>query len=180
MDDALSSGGIDLAMGYCPNLNALGIMSEKLFLHSLFCLVRANHPQVRSSHVTLDTLLELQHAVVHSVGRSNELFETLLRTRKLRRKVTLLSSHVLSLSAIIASADLIVTVPRSLAEYYVGIDNLRMVEPPINIQPYEISQFCHGRFDGDPAVKWLRTYVANLHQEKRSRSRAASGKGARS
>lgn len=166
MEAALSSGQVHLALGYFPNLEGPGLLRRRLFMHSLVCLVRADHPIVKSSSVSLPTFLQLSHAVVHSVGRSNELFETLLKKQGLRRRIQLLSSHFLSVPAIIAATDLIVTVPRSIAEYYARLEKLRMVEPPINIRPYPIQQFWHTRFADDPALKWLRETTAALFVEK--------------
>jgi DNA-binding transcriptional LysR family regulator len=166
MEEALASGNVNLALGYFPNLRGPGLVRRRLFMHSLVCLVRDDHPIVRSRSVSLATFLELSHAVVHSVGRSNELFETLLKKQGLRRRIQLLSSHFLSIPAIIAATDLIVTVPRSVAEYYVGLEKLRMVEPPINIRPYPIQQYWHTRFADDPALKWLRQTTAALFVEK--------------
>ncbi|WP_426441446.1 LysR family transcriptional regulator [Bradyrhizobium genosp. P] len=165
METALSSGQIDLALGYFPNLEGHGVLRQRLFMHSLVCLVRTDHPIVRSKTVPLATFLELSHAVVRSVGRSNELFEMLLKKQGLRRRIQLLSSHFLSVPAIIAQTDLIVTVPRSIADYYARIENLRIVEPPINIKPYAIHQFWHARFHKDPALKWLRESAASLFTE---------------
>jgi DNA-binding transcriptional LysR family regulator len=157
-------------LGYFPNLEGRGVLRQRLFMHSLVCLVRADHPIVRSKNVPLATFLELPHAVVHSVGRSNELFEMLLKKQGLRRRIQLLSSHFLSVPAIIAKTDLIVTVPRSIADYYARLENLRIVEPPINIRPYAIHQFWHARFHDDPALKWLRETAASLFTEPSTRA----------
>lgn len=170
MEAALAAGDIHLALGYFPNLEGQGVLRQRLFMHSLACLVRADHPIVKSANVPLATFLELPHAVVRSVGRSSELFETLLKKQGLRRRVQLLSSHFLSVPAIIAQTDLIVTVPRSIAEYYVRLENLRIVEPPINIKPYAIHQFWHARFHQDPAIRWLRETVTNLFTERSTRT----------
>ncbi|QPF90673.1 LysR family transcriptional regulator [Bradyrhizobium commune] len=171
MEAALAAGDIDLALGYFPNLEGPGVLRQRLFMHSLVCLVRADHPIVKSKTVPLATFLELSHAVVRSVGRSNELFEMLLKKQGLQRRIQLLSSHFLSVPAIISETDLIVTVPRSIADYYARLENLRIVEPPINIKPYAIHQFWHARFHKDPGLKWLRESVALLFTEPPNRAR---------
>jgi DNA-binding transcriptional LysR family regulator len=165
MESALESGDVDLALGYFPDLEKRRIRRQRLFLHSLVCLVRADHPVMRSSKVPLATFLELSHAVVQAVGRSNELFETEMKKRGLRRRIQLLSCHFVTLPAIIAQTDLIATVPRHLAHYYARTENLRVVEPPISIKPYAVCQFWHPRFDADPSLKWLRESVATLFTE---------------
>lgn len=162
IEAALEEGRCDLALGFFPNLERPALYTQQLFTSSLVCLVRADHPQVPNSRISLRRFLELSHAVVHSVGRTQELFETLLKANGYRRRVQMVSGHFLSVPAIVASTDLIVTVPRVVAEYYVRIERLRMVEPPINIEPYALKQFWHPRFHADPALRWLRETLMQL------------------
>lgn len=96
------------------------------------------------------------------LGRSGELFETKLKEMGLQRRVQLASVHFLAVPAIIATTDTIVTVPRSIADYYTRLENLRMIEPPIKIKPYAVKQFWHCRFNADPAIRWLRESVVRL------------------
>lgn len=159
---ALEEGRCDLAMGFFPNLERPPLYVQQLFMHTLACLVRKGHPTVRTSHITLQQFLELPHAVVHPMGRSHELFETLLKRKKVHRRVQLTSVHFLSVPAIVSATDLIVTVPRSVADYYAELEGLRIVEPPVNIKPYPLKQFWHPRFHADPALKWLRESVAQI------------------
>ncbi|MGN5478104.1 LysR family transcriptional regulator [Cupriavidus basilensis] len=135
---ALEEGRCDLALGFFPNLERPALYAQQLFMHSLVCLVRADHPHVRSSRIGMRSFLELSHAVVEPMGRSHELFEGLLKEKGCQRRVQLKSVHFLSIPAIIAATDLIVTVPQSVADYYVRLENLRIVEPPINIKPYAL------------------------------------------
>jgi DNA-binding transcriptional LysR family regulator len=162
VDAALEDGRCDLALGIFPNLERPTLYMQQLFMHTLVCLVRADHPTVTSSRVSMRRFLDLSHAVVHPIGRSQELFETLLKEKGFTRRVQLKTVHFLSVPSIIAATNMIVTVPRSIAEYYIRIENLRVVEPPINIKPYPIRQFWHPRFHTDPAVRWLRESVVRL------------------
>lgn len=162
MEAALENGRCDLAIGFFPKLERPVLYAQQLFMHSLVCLVRADHPGVPSSRISLRRFLELPHAVVYPTGRTHELFEGLLKEKGYRRRVQLLSGHFLAIPAIIAATDMIVVVPRSVADYYVRIENLRIVEPPINIDPYPLRQFWHPRFHSDPGLRWLRESVVQL------------------
>lgn len=162
VESALENGRLDLALGFFPNLERPSLYVQRLFMHTLVCLVRADHPTVTSNRISLKRFLDLSHAVVKPMGRSNELFETLLKRRGLKRRVQLASAHFLSVPAIIASTDLIVTVPRSIADYYARMEPLRLVEPPINIPPYALKQYWHPRFHADPGLRWLRESVFEL------------------
>ncbi|MGJ7542437.1 LysR family transcriptional regulator [Variovorax sp. LT1R16] len=159
---ALEDGRCDLALGFFPNLERPTLYTQTLFMHSLACVVRADHPEVRSSRIGLRKFLEMSHAVVIPMGRSGELFETLLKEKGYKRRVQLTSLHFLTVPAIVAATDMIVTVPRSIADYYTRIERLRIVEPPINIRPYALKQFWHPRYQSDAAVKWLRESVVEL------------------
>jgi len=177
MGPALESGDVDLVLGNFPSLRNGGLFKQQLFMHSLVCLVRADHPIVRANTMTLATFLELSHAVVHAVGRSNEIFETLLKKKGLRRRIQLQSAHFLTVPAAISQTDLIVTVPRAVADYYAHMENLRIVEPPINIGPYPIYQYWHSRFHTDPALVWLRkSIVALFAAPSKAQSRPVGGR----
>lgn len=162
---ALEDGRCDLALGLFPNLNRSALYAQQILMQTTVCLVRADHPTVQSSRISMRRFLELSHAVVHPVGRSQELFEALLKEKGHTRRIQLKTAHFLSLPSIIAATDMIVTVPRSIAAYCIRLENLRIVEPPINIKPTPIRQFWHPRFHTDPAVRWLRESVARLFGE---------------
>ena len=159
---ALEDGRCDLALGLFPNLERPLLYAQQIFKQTIVCLVRADHPTVRSSRISMRRFLELSHAVVHPVGRSQELFEALLKERGHTRRVQLKTAHFLSVPSIIAATDMIATVPRTIAEYCIRRENLRIVEPPINIEPLPIRQFWHPRFHSDPAVRWLRESVVRV------------------
>lgn len=159
---ALAEGRCDLALGFFPNLERPPLYVQQLFMHTLVCLVRADHPQVRSSKISMRQFLEIPHVAVHPMGRSHELFESMLKRKGIRRNAQLTSVHFLTVPAIVAATDLIVTVPRSIADYYCELENLRIVEPPVNIKPYALKQFWHPRSHADPALKWLRESVVQL------------------
>ena len=162
IEAALEEGRCDLALGLFPNLERPELYTQQILTQTIACLVRADHPTVRSSTISMECFLALSHAVVHPVGRSQELFEALLKANGHTRRVQLTTSHFLSVPSIIAVTDMIVTVPRSIADYFMRLENLRIVEPPINIKPLPIRQFWHPRFHADPALQWLRKSVARV------------------
>ena len=45
--EAMTTGGVDLAIGYFPDLTGAGFFQQKLFEHAFTCLVRADHPDHR-------------------------------------------------------------------------------------------------------------------------------------
>jgi DNA-binding transcriptional LysR family regulator len=122
---------------------------------------------VQGERISLRTFLELCHVLVKPQGRSHDLFEMLLKKQGLRRRVQLLIPHFMSVPAIVAQTDLIVTVPDTLAEYFSRVEKLRVVRPPVSVARYAINQYWHERFHKDPAVQWVRKTAAQLFQKER-------------
>lgn len=159
---AMESGQVELALGFFPDLERSGFFMQRLFDHRFVCIARKAHPRVAGTRISLPVFLDLPHAVVEPEGRSHELFERLLKERGLQRRVQLSIPHFMSVPAIVASTDLIATVPFALAEFFLQTGDLRIVEPPVNTNAYALKQHWHARFNTDPASKWLRSVVSQI------------------
>ncbi len=163
LPEAMESGSTELAIGFFPDLERSGFYMQRLFEHSFVCLVRKDHPRVKGDKVSLPVFLDLPHAVVEPEGRSHELFERLLEAKGLSRRVQLSIPHFMSVPAIIVATDMIVTVPYALAGYFLRLEQLRVVQPPVNTESYSLKQYWHARLNADPALKWFRGEVAKIY-----------------
>lgn len=162
LPEAMENGSVELAIGFFPDLERTGFYMQRLFEHRFVCLVRKNHPRIQGGKVSLPVFLELPHAIVEPEGRSHELFEQLLKSKGLSRRVQLSIPHFMSVPAIIAATDMIVTVPYAVADYFLRLEDLRMVELPIKTKSYSLKQHWHARLNADPALKWLRNEAAAI------------------
>jgi DNA-binding transcriptional LysR family regulator len=158
---ALEAGDIDLAVGYFPDLKGSNFFQQKLFSHGFVCLVRADHPSV-GAKISRGQFLELQHAVVHAEGRSQEVFEQYLVRKRIRRNVVLQVPHFMSIPIVIARSDLIVTVPLAVGTSLAAGANLRLVAPPFAIPRFDLKQHWHRRVNGDLRNRWIRTQFKDL------------------
>lgn len=161
----IENGQVDLAIGYFPDLDQNGFFQQRLFSHHFVCLLRADHP-IQADSLTLEQFVSLEHAVVHSEGRSQEIFERFLLAEGVRRKVALSTPHFLSIPAIISKSDMVVTVPHAVGMVY-GLEalNLRCVRPPFRTPQIELRQHWHRRFHKDARHRWLRGEVSALFNE---------------
>ncbi|MFT4116693.1 LysR family transcriptional regulator [Bradyrhizobium sp.] len=158
LEDALESGEIDLAIGYFPDLVGPNIATEDLFDHPFTCIVRKDHPTIGDS-LSLEQFLAADHIVVNQQGRSQEIFERRVRDLKLQRRVVLHLPHFMSVPQLIATSDMISTVPFSLGAWYANA-GLKLLPPPVSIPLIELKQHWHRRMDNEPAVRWLQSIVA--------------------
>lgn len=164
VSEALESGQVDLAMGYFPDLKKHNFFQQRLFSHGFICLLRAGHP-VRSDRLTMAQFLELGHAVVKAEGRSQEVFERYLEKKKLQRRVVLSTPHFMSIPFIVASTDLVVTVPLAVGTSFASFSDIRLVQPPLKIPTFDLKQHWHRKYHNDARHRWLRQLVAELFKD---------------
>jgi DNA-binding transcriptional LysR family regulator len=165
VDQGLESGTVDLAIGYFPDLKHSNFYQQRLFTHHFTCLLRDGHP-IRGKQVTLKQFLNFGHVVVKAEGRSQEIFERQLERRRIQRRIVLHTPHFMSIPVIIATSDLLATVPHALGLYLQRFrTGVRMAQPPLDIPPFPVKQHWHRKFHQDPKIRWLRTVVSELFND---------------
>jgi DNA-binding transcriptional LysR family regulator len=165
----LERGGIDLAIGYFPDLTKSNYFQQALFMDGFASLVRADHP-IAAAKLTLAQFLQLEHAVVRAESRTEEVIEKFLARRKIQRRIVLTTPHFASAPIIVAQSDLIVTVPEPLARYFTrGSRDLRIVKLPFRLPRIELKQFWHRKYHHDGRNRWLRTLIYQQFQSRRER-----------
>jgi DNA-binding transcriptional LysR family regulator len=169
----LETGEIDLAVGYFPDLREKVFLEQHLFFHHFVCLLRANHP-IRATALSMAQFLGLEHAVVYGSGRSYEIFERYLRSKKIQRRVVLETPHFMSIPSIISKSDLVVTVPHAVGAFVQAAHmNIRIVQPPMKTPKIDLKQHWHRNFQRDPKSRWLRGLVAGLFTDELDEWRAS-------
>jgi DNA-binding transcriptional LysR family regulator len=163
IEHALVSGAADLAVGLFPDLTKAGFYQQRLFRNSFISLARRGHPQLREP-LTLKAFLEASHVVVRPEGRTHDLFERELQKRGHVRRIRLEIPHFLSLPTLVASSDLMATVPRDIGLAFARLSKLRTLEPPLNVG-FDVKQYWHGRARNDSANAWLRQQVWELFHD---------------
>lgn len=158
---SLLEGKVDSILGYFPDLVTPDIYQQRLFSHKLSCLLRAGHPAAQQP-MSLATFCQLPHLQVSNGGRSQEMYEAHLNEAGIQRNIALQTSHYLSVPSIIASSDLLVVLPRTVARLYANNPSVQVVEPPIELPPYDLKHYWHARFHKDPRSQWLRKTIQDL------------------
>jgi DNA-binding transcriptional LysR family regulator len=159
----LESGDADLAVGYMPALEA-GFYQQKLFDQNFACVVQRVHPRVHS-RLTQQAFKREKHALVTAAGTGHELVERELERLGAQRRVVLRLPNFLGIGALVASTDLIVTVPRRVADTLQRIADVKILMPPFEFPSFAIKQHWHERYQQDPANRWLRSVISDLFLE---------------
>lgn len=157
----LEAGDIDLAVGYFPDLKGRNFFQQRLFTHSFISLLNAKHP-IKGKRISMEDFLSIGHAVISAEGRSQEIFEQLLAKHRIERRIVLSTPHFMSIPFIIASTDLLVTVPYAVGESFAKVANIRLIEPPLDIPQFDLKQHWHRKYSKDAASVWLRSVLVKL------------------
>jgi DNA-binding transcriptional LysR family regulator len=155
-DDAalLREGRIDLAVGIYSGLPP-ELRTQRLFEDRFICVVRQGHPTV-GRKLSLEQFLALEHVQVAPRGRPGGYLDTLLAARNQRRRVARAVPYFLSALHLVAATDYLLTVSERVARDLAPRLGLKLLAPPLPLEPYVLSHIWHPREDADPAHRWLR------------------------
>jgi DNA-binding transcriptional LysR family regulator len=160
---ALESGEADLALGYIPWLES-GIYQQTLYPQDWVCLANRLHPRIGKT-LSLQRYKEEAHIGVVA-GTGYQLLEAALHSRRIKRHVVLELPGFLGLVRIVATTDLIVTLPRHIGETLAKVSELRVFDCPVPIPTFTVKQHWHARYHHDPGNRWLRGIIATLFMQR--------------
>jgi DNA-binding transcriptional LysR family regulator len=155
--ERMDAGTMDLAVNTKTALPA-GFTSQKIFSDGFVCIVRRDHPRVkgRGPAISMAQYLALDHLVVAPSGLSGSIVDSALEQLGLQRRVAVRVSSFLAAPLVVAGSDLISTGParvlRPMAERY----PLRLLRPPLHLDPFDMHVCWHNRRTNDAAHAWLR------------------------
>jgi len=156
----LETGGVDLAIGFIPTLEA-GFYQQKLLDEVFVCIARADHPRV-GRRLTLRQFQAERHMVVSTVGTGHSRVEQTLDELGLQRQVALRVPNFTGLTANVENTDYLVVVPRRLGLFLQARGRVKVLALPFRLPGYQVMQHWHERYARDPGNRWLRGLVAGI------------------
>ena len=157
---SLESGDVDLAVGFTPDLEA-GFYQQALFAQNFVCLASGNHPRI-GSKLTLKGFSNEGHIQVISSGTGHSIVDKVLAKNKIDRRIVLRVPSYLGVARIVSQTEFLVIVPRQLGSALAQQENVKVLEPPMQLPSYKVKQHWHERYNQDPGNVWLRTTMASL------------------
>lgn len=156
----LAAGEVDLAVGYFTR-PPQHHRAKALFDGDFVCMVRKKHPHVGSA-ITLRQFVELAHVVTASAHHLHSTVDEALGRRKLARRIAVVVPQYSVVPYVLMRSDAVAVLPRGLAEAFERRFDLQLLEPPLPIIRFTISQVWHERTHHSLAHRWLRDTVAGL------------------
>ncbi|KAA3451659.1 transcriptional regulator [Mesorhizobium sp. SARCC-RB16n] len=151
----LEQGEIHLAIGQI-DAAPLGYLRRTLYADRFACLLRQDHPAL-AREWTIDSFATLHHAAIASDSKDGfgRVHDELVKLDVLDRDPVLVS-NILTAAAAVAASDLVLIVPRRVATRIAALLPLAIVDPPVELTPYEVALIWHERCHRDPEHRWLR------------------------
>ena len=133
-----------------PELRMRPIITDRLV-----CVVRDDHPSVGDA-LDLDEYVALDHVQVAPRGRPGGYVDELLADHGLTRRVGRAVPYFQVALSMVARSDRVLTVSERVARALAPGLGLRVLEPPLPLEPFALSMIWHPRYGSDPGHRWLR------------------------
>ncbi|MDH2912541.1 LysR family transcriptional regulator [Kosakonia cowanii] len=122
------------------------------------------HPQQLKLSAPLDveTFAAQRHLMVSYREASSSHFDTLLAKSGYQRQIHYTTPHFAALPGLLETMPALATVPAGLADEWQRTRGLMRSPLPLDAEPIEVAMLWHQRHSSDPAVMWLKTFIAAL------------------
>jgi DNA-binding transcriptional LysR family regulator len=176
--ERLETGDLDVAL--VPRLHARattrveapapGLVRRTLFHDRFVCLLRADHPALRSRRgattsapsLTLETYAALSHALVSRGDEGPAMVDRALERHGLTRRIALRVPNFYSALAIVGRSDLVLTAPTALARLASADAAIVALPPPLPLPGHCVDLVWHERFSEDRGHCWLRGLLTEV------------------
>ncbi len=156
----LHAGKIDVAIdvNMPPHLD---VLRRPLFRSEWCVIARSDHPAIRTP--TLSNYENAHHTVVSSRSFGAVLEEQALAERSIHRNVQARCQSYMSAISVLAQTNLVLTMPKSLAQHLLGTrSDLSMVPPPVDVPDLALFMYWHKNQDSDTRSAWIRDAITTV------------------
>lgn len=130
-------------------------MTCRLLGDSHVCVMRADHP-LAAAPLTLESYLQAPHLLVSMSGASDDLVDSALADRNLRRSIAMRLPHGLAAVIALTRSDMVTTVTRGAARVFAQSGRLVAMELPFAVPRVEFRLIWNRRLQQSPQHRWLR------------------------
>jgi DNA-binding transcriptional LysR family regulator len=163
LKDDMESGRVDLAIGAFEDASE-ALYQRQLFRQRFVTMFRKGHPLGRGA-VDLARFAAATHLIVDAAQSPYDRINTLLAKAGVGAQGKFRVPHFTAVPYIVATSELVVTVPQKLAESAAGPFGLQWIEPPLQLPTLQTNVFWHRRFNHDPGIGWLRGLIVEVFAE---------------
>lgn len=160
--EQLDSGAIDVAVSHLRVLPSH--IESKVLVHDPFVLIARRRHRVAAQALSIEAYAALDHILVSPRGDTSGAVDRALADFGLKRRVALLVATYLALPAVLATSDLVATVPQRAARQLAAIAEIAIMPLPIDLS-VTVSMAWHRRATSEPAQAWFRSLLIEAARE---------------
>lgn len=170
---SLKDGELDLIL-WNEDTAPPNFYSRTLFTDRLKSIVRVGHPHIDGS-LSLEQFRAGRHLrVASNYGAVKEAVDGLDDQQGARARSAVTVPHFLLAHLLVSQSDLIGMIAELTATRIIGDMPLQILEPPVAMPPFTVSQVWHARRHASPSHRWLRGEIAAAAEEIRKEQGASS------
>jgi len=163
LKEEMESGRVDLAIGPFEDISE-ALYQRLLFRQPYVSMLRRGHPLL-DGKLDLARFVAAEHLLVDSDDSPYDRVNGLLEKAGIGASSRFRVPHFTAVPYIVASQELVVTVPQKLAERAGPPFGLAWITPPLILPQLQTNMFWHRRYNQDPGNAWLRNLVAEAFAE---------------
>jgi DNA-binding transcriptional LysR family regulator len=155
--DDLAAGRAHFALSFANTDSALneGVESIECFTDRYVVAVRQSHPRI-SKTLSIDQYLHEKHVVVLPWSNAGSVIDEALKKSGYRRRVAIQLPSLMAAPFIVANTELLLTLPRRVAEQLGQAAPLKIFPTPFDSPQYTLRVYYHVRYAGAAAHVWMR------------------------
>ena len=161
----MESGDVDLAVGYFEDFDG-SIRCQVLFEEWYVGMVRDGHPAIQDT-LSFEQFLQASHLIYQPAGGGHSSQEGFVDkafwAAGVQRRVAVRLAHAVGMSSMVMTTDHLVVIPHKLALGCARLVPVKILELPIEIPRFQVTQYWHERFHADPGNQWLRGAFRKLY-----------------
>lgn len=166
LKEEMEGGRVDLAVGPFEDISE-ALYQRQLFRQPYVTMMRKGHPLARldRGEVSLARFVKAEHLLVDANESPYDRINALLARAGIGPSVRFRVPHFTAVPYMVATSDLVVTVPQKLAERAALPFGLEWIVPPLELPTLQTNVFWHRRYNQDPGNQWLRGLLAEIFAE---------------
>ncbi|HAE25646.1 MULTISPECIES: LysR family transcriptional regulator [Hyphomonas] len=162
----LAFGQLDFVItGREPDLAS--VHARRLFRDTAKCVVRRGHPLIKyagEAHLPLGPYLEHRHLAILIGEERQDVLGMQLEAIGKPRRVSLALPYFQATAAMVAGSDLVMTVPKKLADRFQDDDRVVVLPAPGELADFNYWILWHERIHRDPMTSWFTGLLVSLFQ----------------
>ncbi|QFY44084.1 LysR family transcriptional regulator [Candidatus Methylospira mobilis] len=165
LEARLQNQEIDLILGFQVLLKLPAHLKwARLFDDTVVCLARRDESAI-ADEITLEDYLETSQLLITSCDVNAHIMGRWLSKKGLERHTPVVIPNFLSAPYTVAATDLLLSLPRRIAEACVKSSPLKLVEVPFGLPPFDLIMAWHPLRDVDAAHVWLREQILAVSRD---------------